>query len=109
MTVRIESPPFLVDPVRLISLPITVDVNAANVEHGLGAPWGPVHAGSFHAVLDQVPTGAFDHTASNRIAGRQVLVVTHPIAVLFQVAADLRYRLLLPARQAVLGGHLPQA
>ena len=55
------------------------------MEHSLCPSPGPPHAGSLHPVLHQVTAGAFGHAAADWIAGLQVLVVSHVLAVVLVV------------------------
>ncbi len=63
---------------------------------------GPMHAGPFHAVFDQVPARPFDHATGDRMALGQVLVVAHALAILVQVAANKYQPLLLGGTQLSL-------
>src|SRR5205085_211199 len=74
MAVRVEGAQRAVYAVGLVGVPVTVHGNATDVQHSLGARRGPVPTGPLHAVLHQVPAGPFDHTAGDRLTGRQVHV-----------------------------------
>src|SRR3954468_4342685 len=94
-------PLHMVGPERI---PLPVEVRRPQVQHRLGPVGMPTHPGSLQTVLDQMPTRPLDHTAADRIARRQVLVVTHPTPVSSEVADDLPHRLatgpfVLPLRQ----------
>jgi hypothetical protein len=67
---------FPFDSIGLKFMPLSIDIRRAKIEHGLSAGNGPPHAGAFHAVLDRVTAGPFDHAAGNGVAGSRVFVVT---------------------------------
>jgi hypothetical protein len=53
----------------------------------------PTHPRPLQAIFDQMPTRSLDHSATNRITRRQVLIVPHATAVPVEVVDDLPYRL----------------
>ena len=78
----------LVDPVVLVFIPLTIDVCRSQVEHGLCALNGPSHARTFHPILHDVTTCAFDNAARNWVARCKIPVVLHAAAVLRQKIAE---------------------
>src|SRR3989304_612995 len=90
-------------------VPVAVEVNGPQAEHRLGAFDRPAHAGSFQAILAQVTAGAFGHTAADGVAGRQVFVVAHVLAVVFVVANRGRYGPSSLDAQTVLVAEAPPA
>src|SRR5947209_19064627 len=88
-------------------VPIAVQGGAAQLQHRL-RPWlDPTHARALHAILDVVSARPLDYPAGDRIALPQVLVITHPLAVLRQVATDRGQRLRLGPLPPAPPAHLP--
>jgi len=52
------------DAVALKSVLIAIEMDRPQVEHRLGPGDTPVHAGSFHPVLDHMPAGALNRPAA---------------------------------------------
>ena len=69
------------------------------------APSTPTHPGAFHPVFHQVTACPFDHPTADRITGREVFVIFHPLAIALEIARHLLTVLRLPL-QFSLGGHL---
>src|SRR5208337_3740166 len=67
-----------------------------------------MHACPFHAVLDEMAAGPFDHATRYRIALGQVLAIAHAVTVLVKVPADARQHLFLGAAQLLLRGQTPE-
>src|ERR1035438_9938197 len=67
VALRIKALGFPVDPLHLESIPLVANPNASHIQHGLGSFQRPVHTGPLHAVFDQVPAGALDDTAGDRV------------------------------------------
>ena len=65
----------------------------------------PTHPRPLHPVLHQMAARSFNHAAGDRIALRQVFVVTHASHVLRQVIASLRRLFQLLATQVSLARH----
>src|SRR5579863_5491933 len=80
-------------------IPLIVEVDCAQREHGLGTFNFPTHAGQFHAILHEVPACSFHDSRADRIAICQVLVVLHVLPIVFEVRDRLAYRLCLAALQ----------
>ena len=76
-----------VDPISLEVIPLVGDVQSAKREDRLGTVLAPPHPAAFHSVFDQVSAGTLDDPAGDRVSGRQVFVVPHPIRVVLQVSA----------------------
>jgi len=72
-------------------VPMSVEVDGPQVEHGLSAVDGPAHARLFQPIFHHVSAGAFGHAAADGVTGRQVFVVAHVPAVVFVVADDGRH------------------
>src|SRR5579871_516263 len=107
--VRIELFSISLDALGLESSPLVTDPHAPHVQHGLGAGQGPVHARALHAIFNQVPAGPFDDAAGNGIARTQILVVTHALPVLVQIATDTTQCLLLGTAEPTLLSQAAQA
>lgn len=61
-------------PMKLpIVIPLPVEVHGPQVEHCLRPCFRPTHSGLLHAILHQMPTGAFDDPIANRPAPCLVL------------------------------------
>src|SRR5712692_11698299 len=78
------------------------DPNAPHIQHGLGAVQRPMHACPLHAVFDEVTAGSLNDPACYRIPLPQILIITHALSVLLQIADDPRQRFLLDAAEAEL-------
>jgi transcriptional regulator with GAF, ATPase, and Fis domain len=92
VAVRVEALPVALDAVLLERLPLAGDPHAAQVQHRLRPLRRPMHPRPLHAVLDEVTARPLNHPAGDRVTRPQVLVITHPFAVLPQVTADARQR-----------------
>jgi hypothetical protein len=57
-----------------IRLPKAIEAHRPQVEYSMRARSGPTHAGLFHAIFDEMSTGAFVDSRPNRPAARQVPV-----------------------------------
>src|SRR5256885_11529336 len=66
-----------------ILIEVAAEVYGPQLDDGLGHRFGPAHARSFHAVLDEVFAGALHRTTGDGQATCQILVIVHatPVAV----------------------------
>src|SRR5262249_31696925 len=96
----------MVDPERF---PFPVEVRCTQVQHGLSPFRKPTHPRPLQAVLHQMPACSFNHPTADRVARRQVLVVTHPAAVPSEVADHLPHGLAAWAPEFPLRHRLTQA
>ena len=99
--VRVQTLRFEFDPEILEGGPVAIRIDRSQVQHGLCSRDFPTHARSFHAVFDDVAARAFNHARCDRTTQLQVLVVTHPMLVLRQKAADTRQGFFLGVRQTL--------
>src|SRR5256885_15644106 len=76
------------DTVRLKALPVRRLPDGANLQHRLRAVQTPAHSTALHAVLHEMAARSLDNARRNGIALPQVLVVTHPVDVVLEVATD---------------------
>lgn len=73
-------------PVEFV--PLIVDCHTAQLQYGLRTSDRPMHAGAFEPIVDHMPACALDDPGRNRIARREVLVITHPFLMLLEIPAD---------------------
>src|SRR5205807_7539921 len=66
-----------------ILIEVAAEVYGPQLDDGLGHRFGPAHARSFHAVLDEAFAGALHRTTGDGQATCQILVIVHatPVAV----------------------------
>ena len=69
----------------------------------------PAHAGSFHAIFDEVLACAFDRAAGNRPAIGEIFVVPHAGAVAIEVVGDRVQGFAFGTGKAALGDALTDA
>ena len=100
----IEALGFPLDAKRGELVPWLIDGHAPEFPHRLGTGNGPVHPGTFPAVLDHVTAGAFDDAGGDRVAGGQVFVIAHSMWMGLEIATDALDPLAFGARQGALLG-----
>ena len=96
----------MLDASVLEGSPVPIGTNGTQMQHRLCPRHFPTHPGAFHAVLDDVTTGALDDSSCNRISAGQVLIVTHAMQIALQELAQLPQTFFGRAAQLVLGAHL---
>src|SRR2546429_4958903 len=64
-----------------ILIEVAAEVYGPQLDDGLGHRFGPAHARSFHAVLDEVFAGALHRTTGDGQATCQILVIVHATPV----------------------------
>ena len=84
----IESFGFVLDAEVLEFAPVVVGGDGAELQHRLGTGHLPAHAGTLHAVFDHVPARPFDDSRGDGVAGRQVLVVLHPVQIVLRESSQ---------------------
>ncbi len=80
-----------------VPLPIPIEVDAAQFEHGLRPVHAPTHAAAFHTGDDQLLAAGFDRTRTDRKACFEVVVIVHPRPVVVEVVDHLLSGLDLPS------------
>jgi len=61
----------------LVGIPILIDAHSPQVKESLSASEGPTHAGTFHAIFDEMAASAFDDASADRPALSQVVAIAH--------------------------------
>ena len=89
-----------------ILIEVATEINGPQLDDSLGHSFGPAHAGSFHAVLDEVFAGALHWATGNEKAQSQILVVMHAAPVAIEIVAYARQHLALAATECELGDRL---
>src|SRR5579864_9230141 len=79
-----------------MELPVLMEVagemDGSELDEGFGHVFGPAHAGTLHAVFDQVFARAFHRTTGDRPAVGKVFVIVHASAVPVKVIGDALQR-----------------
>lgn len=70
----------------LVVVPVAVDADRAELQHGVGAEPRPLHARALHSVPDPVLAATLDDTGGDGPASRKVQVVAHVGRVAGEVA-----------------------
>lgn len=71
----------MLDAERGERLPEVAEVDAAHLQHGVGAWEDPAHAGAFHTILDHTPAGPFDDAGGDRETVFEAGVTGHATGV----------------------------
>src|SRR5207248_10948301 len=88
---------------------VAAEVYGPQLDDGLGHRFGPAHARSFHAVLDEVFAGALHRTTGDGQATCQILVIVHATPVAVEIVRHARQHLALAATERKFGDHLANA
>ena len=89
-------------------VPVGGLIHGSDVKHRLRTRKPPAHPAPLHAILHQVPASPLDDAGCDRVARRQVFVITHAMGVFLEVAAHRGNLLKAVPLQTSLGCHLPQ-
>src|SRR2546429_202863 len=92
-----------------ILIEVAAEVYGPQLDDGLGHRFGPAHARSFHAVLDEVFAGALHRTTGDGQATCQILVIVHATPVAVEIVRHARQHLALAATERKFGDHLANA
>src|ERR1700678_2155371 len=96
-----------------MELPVLIEVageiDSSKLDEGFGHLRGPAHAGTFHAVPDQVFARPFDGAAGDRPTVGEVFVITHAGAVPVKVIGDSFQCLAFGSGEAAFGDTLTEA
>src|SRR2546429_6871400 len=76
-----------------ILIEVAAEVYGPQLDDGLGHRFGPAHARSFHAVLDEVFAGALHRTTGDGQATCQILVIVHATPVAVEIVRHARQHL----------------
>src|SRR5438132_280636 len=82
-----------------ILIEVAAEVYGPQLDDGLGHRFGPAHARSFHAVLDEVFAGALHRTTGDGQATCQILVIVHATPVAVEIVRHARQHLALAATE----------
>src|SRR5437773_11041205 len=89
-----------------ILIEVAAEVYGPQLDDGLRHRFGPAHARSFNAVLDEVFAGALHRTTADAQATCQILVIVHATAVAVAIVRHDRLHLALAATDRKFGDHL---
>src|SRR3989339_1779113 len=81
-------------------------MNSPQAHHALSSPDCPAHPREFQSVVDEIPTCSFNDSAADGIALCETNLISHVLAVAFQVSDDLVESVAGSVGKFVLGEHL---
>src|SRR5277367_5104571 len=96
-----------------MELPVLIEVagkiDSSELDDSFGHLRGPAHAGTFHAVPDQIFARAFDRATGDRPAVGKVFVVAHAGAVPVKVTGNCLQSFASGSRESAFGDTLTEA
>src|ERR1022692_3587203 len=104
----IEAFLILVDVELPVLIEVAREIDSSELDDGLRHLFGPAHAGTLHAVLDQVLARAFDRATGDRPPVGEVIVIAHTGAVSVEVVGDSLKRFPFGSGKATFGNTLAE-
>lgn len=97
------------DVVRPVFVEVSTEVKRAEFDDGFRHGLSPAHAGTLHAVSDEILAGPFDRTTGNGISSGKVFVIAQVASVVVEVGGYGQELLLVRAGESALGNRLAEA